>query len=454
MSQAQRSIGRSVFAVYAGLVAVSYLVNYPGRAYPDTLGMLWAAADIQRLDDWHSPVVTFIYGLLDPFLGSPAGALLVQSLLVMSWPSLITVQIAIAGTGRVAKVSLLGAWAAACFVLIALSGQIVKDVVTMGLLSTLLFGVTAPRVIAPSPWWLATTICSVALICLVRPPNIAVVMLALAAILAFKPSRTRHDALKGFALVAGLVVFTVAFDNVLIPAKKAHPENALYVFDLAGISVESNTPLFERLGTRGLSKELSKCHTSKHANPLIWGECPEFYRAVTEHPDRFPQFWLQSIVGHPIAYLIHRAHYSSYLLSNDGSANKLLVPPPPEYWYATNHPKYIDIVGEEMRRGIQLWQPRVSYLPFGGVAHWVLSGPLGHPLLWLAICGMGLGYGILRLRSSGDAVSLTVALAGVGNVFLFVAVGPADDLRYLLPTFFAALALSVLVLERRQIFSS
>lgn len=451
MSQTRRSIGKSVFAVYAAFVAISYLVNYPGRAYPDSIGMLWAAADIQRLDSWHAPVVTFMYGLLDPILGSPAGALLVQSLLIMSWPSLVAVQIATADVKRAAKFALLAGWTVVCIVLIALSGQIVKDVATMGLLSTLLFGVTAPRVIGPSAWWLAVTTGSVALICLVRPPNIAVVVLAVAAIIAFKPGRARHHALTGFAIVAGLVVFTVVFDNVLLPARKTHPENALYVFDLAGISVETNISLFERLGTQGLSKQLPECHTSKHANPLIWGECSELYRVVAEHQDRFPRFWLLSIAEHPIAYLIHRARYSSYLLSNDGSPNKLLVPPPPEYWYAANHPRFIDAVGEEMKRGIQLWQPRVSYLPFGGVAHWVLGSPLGHPLLWVAVCGVGLGYGILRLRRFGDAVPLVVALTGLGNVGLFAAVGPADDIRYLLPTFFAALALPVLMLARRQV---
>ena len=63
-----------VWPIYVALVAITWLVNYPGRLNPDLLGMLIQAQNIGELNDWHAPSVTWLLGsLFTPLLSQPAG---------------------------------------------------------------------------------------------------------------------------------------------------------------------------------------------------------------------------------------------------------------------------------------------------------------------------------------------------------------------------------------------
>src|SRR5215469_4207299 len=80
---------RLSWRVYLALVLLAWLVNYPGRIGSDTLSQLTEAQNLQKLNDWHSPVVTWLFSLFTPALGQTAGALLVQALLVFFYPAII-----------------------------------------------------------------------------------------------------------------------------------------------------------------------------------------------------------------------------------------------------------------------------------------------------------------------------------------------------------------------------
>ena len=74
---------------YATLVLLAISVNLPGRVSPDGVDMLWQAREPASLADWHSPFVTFAFSLLAPIFGSPTGALILQSVPLMTWPALL-----------------------------------------------------------------------------------------------------------------------------------------------------------------------------------------------------------------------------------------------------------------------------------------------------------------------------------------------------------------------------
>jgi hypothetical protein len=97
---------------------------------------------------------------------------------------------------------------------------------------------------------------------------------------------------------------------------------------------------------------------------------------------------------------------------------------------------------------LQLWQPTIAYVPFGTIAHLWFQSPLGDPLVWVTILAIGVWGGTRRLQLSNDALPLLVSVAGLGNMLLFMAFGPSDDFRYLLPTMFCAIATVILSVER------
>jgi hypothetical protein len=87
--------------VYLPLVLLAWFVNYPGRINPDTLSQLTEAQNIGKLSDCQAPVTTWLYSLFTPALGQPAGALLVQALLVFLYPAVI---LRTRGYGRIGSV--------------------------------------------------------------------------------------------------------------------------------------------------------------------------------------------------------------------------------------------------------------------------------------------------------------------------------------------------------------
>lgn len=431
--------GPRFLAIYAPLVFVTWLVNYPGRAAPDAIDMLWQGQEISRLGSWHSPFVTFLYALPDPIMGSPAGALLMQALVAMIWPASIFWRILSATMSDMARRLALVAWSIVTMALIALAGQVLKDIMLLAILSALLATLTSRLA---NKRFLAFALVVAA--CLVRQPNFAVFLFVGGALYLLAPWRVLPPVKSALVGAAGVGIATFAVMPALLPAKPAYPATTLYLFDLAGISASLRENVFEEIGAPPgtLTPDPWDCYTPNRSDIFMWGDCKIYGKVVGENMDKFPAFWLSAIARHPIAYIEHRLRYAVVLFSMNDTTQNLLVPPPPDFNYVVNTPASIDFMPVE-KRSVQMWKAQVGYLPFGVVAHNLFRSPLGHPLLWLVLCLAGLAWGVREARRGNVTLILVASLYGVGNALMFIVLSPADDIRYLLPTFLGALTVIV-----------
>jgi hypothetical protein len=124
------------------------------------------------------------------------------------------------------------------------------------------------------------------------------------------------------------------------------------------------------------------------------------------------------------------------LLTRDGSGNEIIVPPRPAYDFAANHPRLLATMPLQYQKDIQLWQPRVAYVPFGATADAFFRSTAGSPLLWVVGCFAIAGFLIVQrdeCYGSDHICALAVGL-GLGNFVMLAIFSGSDDCRYLLMT--------------------
>lgn len=435
---------RGLLASYIVLAATAFIVNYPGRATPDALDMLWQARNVTALTDWHSPFVTFVYGFFAPVTGSPSGALLVQCALLMSWPAIILWNILSDRRTYPVTACLFILWSFVLFTFIAMSGEIVKDILELSFLSAIFFlfearrkRISLARTDSQFAAWL--TVCAVGAT-LVRPTNLIVLFICVAAFLLLTrgPPRHAHASIKAYILLA-LAVAAVPGSRLILNAGKSAPENPPIVFDLAGISTQTRIDTFASLadGASLPSARPWECYTPQRDDSFFWGKCEDYGRFVARHEKQLHRLWIKTVLGHPLAYLAHRWEFAKQFLLLDQP--QTFVPPPPRFsGNATNYGPQIQFVPEKLRSGVQMWAPTIAYSPFGLIAYVMFHSWLGQPLLWVAIL-IAAGVVAYRRRRRGFAMYLALlSTLGLSNVVVMIFVTAADDMRYLLPTWMCA----------------
>jgi hypothetical protein len=430
------------YLVYALMVAMAIVVNLPGRANSDSIDMLWMAHDLGALNDWHSQFVSFVYGLLGPVFGYPSGALVVQSALLMSWPALVLVRLARANIATPQKTGLLIAWSLFCCALIALSGQIVKDVLGLGFMSVI-FCVYVGRSRSPELHltpreWGAIAAASLCL-ALVRSTNLLPLTICFAAYFLIVPPTRRHLAIyaRATAVAAALAVCALTANQVVFPAIRATPEYSPILLDLAGISTETGKDVFEHLrdGDALPAKRPWDCYMVNQSDQFIWGECRDYAQFLDRHRKKVKQFWLSTIMRYPIAYLKNRAKFAASLMVNNGGRwSKEIMPAPPAY----DGDGYIPHA--RAKDQLQVWKPTIAYVPFGRVAHALLSGFPSQPLLWVAVLLVSAGVSGYRNSGRPHVVPGILATGGIAYTLMIAIFSGIDNERYLLTTWFCAMA--------------
>jgi len=450
----ESSLNRSTacyLIVYAVLVGLAISVNLPGRASSDAISSLYQARQLEALNSWHAPFVTFCYGLLAPLAGSPTGALIIQSLLLMLWPAAIATRIIQARRREALKAVTFVAWSIVCMMLIGIVGSIVKDLLLVGFMSAALAAFIGHRGVrhakacsALRALWIAFCILAC---CLVRPPNI--VILACAALVGSmagvnRSSLGRRLGLAG-GMVAGVWIATVMVNLWVLPAPSKRVENATFLFDLAGTSFYSDENLFASLDRNAApALSIKDCYQPIRVNDFIWGKCKDYTQIYWERLSF--KIWRRAMMSHPLAFIKHRAAFMGHLLDNEKSNIEWIAPSAP-YVLAANTEIRIEAEAPEARAGVQLWKPTIAYLPFARIANNTFSGPLGRPLLWIAILALA-SISLFRLPPGEERALIAGLIAtGLANVLMIGIFSPGDDLRYLLPTAFCALVVTVKFVE-------
>jgi hypothetical protein len=434
--------------IYLTLIMAAVCINFPGQAYWDTLVMIYQSRVPGGLTDWHAPIATRAWSVLDPLLGQPASALVVNCVLIFSWAAIALSRQELWTHPRgLAAIAM--AVATTPFA-ICLAGYVIKDMFLVGVLmlgfALLETSSREGRCVLSSTKFCALVIV-VALFLLVRSSNFLVLVAAAVLFLVVTlPPRRRLYPVLLFMLAVSLAALPLnrLVNNGLLGAQDSHVENSGFVFDVAGISVHSSRNLFEKLPDwpKDLPK-LEPCYSPIGVDPYFWGACRGYGQAVksiaeTSGKATVAAWWLSSIATHPGAYLSHRLAVAREVLNHAAGGGTtwedIIIMRPPGYATVHNAAHFIAST-EQLGTNIQIWEPTAVYRGLGVLAS-LWDAAFGFPVLWVLACTAAAGV-LLTLRLSGrmiDEIAAAAACLGIANAVITVMVAPAGPRRYMLLT--------------------
>ncbi len=312
------------FVVILVGVSITVYCYYPGFMSPDSFVQL-KQARAGLYHDWHPPIMSYVWGILDRIIPGPAGMLILHNLLF--W---FGIGIFVSG--------LLGhrllSWLLILMIgflppIFALLGTIWKEV---GFGSALLFAVAmylkAQRA-AQIDQAKANLTCTLAILATfyglavrynASPAVIPLLVwsgwILTAANLQKFPTTVKEIAplIIGALLVLLLMISTIKINNRLINGRQRFPSQQIFVHDLVAISLENNRVLLpdylEKLNPPITLSDLRRIYSPESIGYMFFGD-PATTRVVPliAEKAKFNELlrcWLEVIRKHPRSYLIHR----------------------------------------------------------------------------------------------------------------------------------------------------
>lgn len=433
---------RFSWLVFTLFLLLCVAVNYPGRLNEDSLEQLVGAADPALRTDIHSPIVTWIWSLPAPLLGQPAGALLVQSLLLAFYAAMVPAALPRDRRGLAA----LALETVFKLALVVSAGFIIKDILLVGLL---LAGLAALQ-----RRWTVAAAALLALALFVRPTNVVMAAIAASLVLALYARSLRSYSaalLIAAALLGASLPVYFGFNRYVARARPGHSEIQLFLFDSAGISARTGKDLFAGLEPwpKGLP-DPRRCYTASEAAIMApWAKCAGYSEAGSTinrlGPRVLPRWWLGNILAHPLAYAGHRLDFTSNLLDPHEMARRHPVygrftGSVGRHLYALNRPDQAERFrqaahGRIAPGDVGWWRGNRAAGLFAALGALVFGFRWTEALALLA-CALVMASGFRR-RWQGRPVApaaLAAAAIGIGNFAMHAMLGVASQDRYLFPT--------------------
>jgi hypothetical protein len=413
-----------------GAASMTALAYWPGLMTWDAIRQYGQAID-GDFDDWHPPVMEWLWRQLIPIDTGPAPMLILQ--LALYWGGFAL----IAGWALRQRRHGLAVALAACGLLplsMALMGAVLKDCLMAGaLLATtgLLFWIED----SDTRWrWLLRAL-GIALLLFAAMLRFNAFLAALPLFVALLPAAWRSNWLRmgASAIVATLLLMlALPLANRAIGAESSGVELSLVIFDLGGITEHSGVNVFPPMGVADPVKANHACYSPVKWDPYsFWVDplCPLGFdpmkAAVKAQGIKPYRFLAGAIVAHPIAYAEHRLEHfninTRFLIHNQVERPIQVVAAPNDWNYTVTPNPILSAID---------WAARAS-----------ARTPLGWPIAWIA-----LAFGLLLLSPALPSRRLIVPLAlsallyGLGYGVFSV----AAELRYHLWTMIAALISMVL----------
>jgi hypothetical protein len=422
--------------VCAGFAAICFAVSYPGRLNQDSLYAVITMTAPGELGNWHSATLGWLWSLPGALLGQPAGALLIQSLLLGLYAGFLPCV-----TPTIRGWLTLSLELVFRFMLAGSFGSIGKDIVVLAAM-LIMIQLLRYRLHATLHYAHVATLALLAtLVLLIKAPNFLIFVLCLALMLPFfLRSLKLCGVVVAIALLLGILAVPLnrAVDRNVFQAKDVHPDKQLVIFDLAAISMRTGTNAFAKVPGWPVATlpPIGTCFLPNMWDPFAqWGPCSG-YSAAYDRLDRpLTRRWAIEILSHPIAYAQHRLTYAGYLVRSPDHAT----------WgiggYAVNDAASAASMTERREmmkrlranRPVELWQAQIAAMPFIWLEAHLLKFPkvqsvgLVGSLAVLLLCW-------LRRREGVRLGALLPASLGLGNFGTLVVFGVADPGRYLLPT--------------------
>lgn len=333
-------------------VLVFALGFWPGHMNADALAMINQAAGGFPLNDHHAPLLVWAWNLLWP-LGLKPGAILV-----------LQVSAFLAGAYLVARAAFAPLGAAIVGVLVAFSppvfgnlGVISRDTWFLAFL-LLAFGFAVLAVRAPerrTPALIAAT--GFAVLTMFARQNAAAAVIVLAVVLVGVAISDRTAARArlvrwGAPVLAATALIAVALGLQLgatkvVGADPAHPEQYLYLYDLAGLSVRDGTSHFpDDVYPSGDVDTLDANSGIETIIPLAFGAQPTIGMPRSDaQVAEMREAWLDEVTGDPIEYLDWRwdAYMEQIGIDSPGIFVYHPVIDPNQFGYSIAFPELNDV---------------------------------------------------------------------------------------------------------------
>jgi hypothetical protein len=426
--------GPGVLAV-AGFVTTLALF-WPGLMTHDA-AWVHAAAMGAPLGDWQSPVMAVLWRLIDPIAPGPGSMLLVTAALYWFGIALV----ATAAARRSPLIAALLIAAALTPPALFMLGIIWRDmllaalwIAAAGLALTSRNRVNEDRADTLGFALRAVAFGLIVLGVLLRPNAIpAGVLLALYTVMPMRFDLRRAALLFIPVAVALFALSQITYYQVL-GAERQHPLHSLFVFDLGGVTHYAGENVFPVTWTDQQQIMLtSDCHRGDMWDWYWYMPPCDFVMTRLEaenlfHSPAIGASWRAAILKHPLAYLTHRAAYTSQFLFGQNQTVPAARPAAANLNFA----------------------PSAAYEIYAAAHEALKMTPLFRTGFWLMFCAGVCVFAWPRRAGAAGAFALATAGSALLYVASFALLGVAADFRYGYWAVPAALCATAMLLADRE----
>ncbi|MDO9060417.1 MAG: hypothetical protein Q7U92_15540 [Bradyrhizobium sp.] len=406
---------RQLYLTVAALIAVGYSLTlaifYPGVM---TFDAKFVYEDIAKgvLGDWQSPVMTVVWGAIDPV--APGAASMFLLIATAYWLGFGLLALAL--TRRSAPLALLLpllALTPPAFVFVGILWRDVLFAAIWLLSAAVVFAGRGARLRVPAQV-LALALCAFGV--LLRPNALIAAPILAAYILWPAQMSLRRAAILFVPAVAGFFALVQVVYYGALGATRQHPLHSIMVFDLGGISHYSKQNQFPVTWSEAESALLlNRCYQPSQWDYYWRLEPCDFVMRKVEREEKLfgtpalTEAWAKAVMRHPWPYLQHRGAFMWNLLAGNN----------PAMWLA-----------DVERPTETVFADRPAFVALVRLHDWLKPTPLFRTGTWLLVCIAVCGFGWRRRATPEGAFALGVCGSAAVYVLTFLAVGVASDFRY------------------------
>ena len=409
----RRRLCLAVYALIAAGYALTLLIFYPGIM---TYDAKFVYEDISKgvLGDWQSPVMTVLWGVINPV--APGAASMFLLIATTYWLGFGLLALALVRRASWLAVLLpLLALLPPAFVFVGVIWRDVLFATTWLLAASIAFAAAGreARLRVPAQA-LALALCAFGV--LLRPNALIAAPVLIAYIAWPMQMSLKRTAILFVPAMAGLFALVQVVYYGALGATRQHPLQAIMVFDLGGISHFAKQNQFPVSWSEPESALLlNGCYQPTQWD-IYWRLEPcDFVMRKIEREERLfgtaaiTDAWARAILRHPVSYLRHRAAFMWNFLSGDNLT----------MWIA-----------DVERPTANVFPDRPAFVALVSLHDRLKPTPLFRAGTWLLVCIVVCGRAWRRRETLQGAFALGTCGSAAVYVLSFLAVGVASDFRY------------------------
>src|SRR5882672_621098 len=409
----RRRLCVAVAAMIAAGYGLTLAIFYPGIM---TFDAKFVHEDIAKgvFGDWQSPVMTVLWGVIDPIAPGPGSMFLLIA--TSYWLGFGLLAFALARrSSRLALLLPLLALTPPAFVFVGIIWRDVLFAIIWLLAAAIAFAAAerGARLRVPAQV-LALALCAFGV--LLRP-NALIAAPILGAYIVWPTQMSwKRTAILFVPAMAGFFALVQLVYYGALGATRQHPLQSIMIFDLGGISHFIGQNQFPVTWSEPESALLlNSCYQPTQWD-IYWRLEPcDFVMRKVEREERLfgtpaiTEAWARAVTRHPVAYLRHRAAFMWNFLGGDNLTMWVADVERPSETVFADRPAFVALVS---------LHDRLKLTPLFRV------GP------WLLLCLMVCGFAWKRRETPEGAFALGVCGSAAVYVLTFFAVGVASDFRY------------------------